>query len=101
VGDSVGLLATVAGLEAAGDVGRPANGRDLVSLWKGRFSGRARDMLELLAATAEPLTREQIASSVSLDVEGGTFRTYMSQLRSAGLVLRTRGGFQIAPELRL
>ena len=70
-------------------------------MWKGSFDGKAKDMLELLAAEPRPFARTEIADRTNLDILGGTFRTYLGHLTAAGVVLKKGKQYQIAPELAL
>jgi hypothetical protein len=90
---------TAAGLKAAGPVSKPESPRALLALWKGKLTGKARDMLDVLAAEGAPLTKAALAARVDMDVGGGSFARYMSALRSNGLMVKTSGGFRAVESL--
>lgn len=90
---------TAAGLKAAGPVSKPESPRALLALWKGKLTGKARDMLDVLSAEGAPLTKASLAERVEMDVGGGSFARYMSTLRSNGLMVKTSGGFRAVESL--
>jgi hypothetical protein len=92
---------TAAGLTAAGPVPTPKTAKELVSVWREKLEGKAKDMLEFLAAADRAITKQEIADQLGLDIKGGTFRTYLSKLTANGLVTRERGMFRIAAALAL
>lgn len=64
----------------------PLPGRELVEFWAQRIKGAA-PMLRLLAeAYPAFMTREDLAAELNLAAGGGTFGTYLSRLRSPGLI---------------
>lgn len=95
------LRLTDAGLWAAGNVARPASGAEMLAVWRDRFTGKARDILELYAASGETIPKADAIRRVGLDPAGGTARTYWGQLTGAGLLERTSGGFRAVESLRL
>lgn len=92
---------TSTGLAMAGPSQKPASPADLVALWRGKLTGKAKDMLEIFAAEHGPLGKHVIAERLGLDPAGSTFRTYLGHLRTNGLVRKTTGGFVVADELAL
>jgi DNA-binding IclR family transcriptional regulator len=70
-------------------------------VWREKLEGKAKDMLEFLAAADRAITKQEIADQLGLDIKGGTFRTYLSKLTANGLVTRERGMFRIAAALAL
>lgn len=95
------LSLTDAGAAAVGPIVPVTTPRQLVNLWRGRLSGKAKEMLELLAAEGGPLTKAEIAERVQLVPDSGTFANYLSQLRSNNLVEKSRLGYVINPALAL
>lgn len=94
------LRLTVAGLRGAGPVTRPHSPPDLLRMWREKLPGKAADMLEYLA-TVKVLTKQDLAQHTGLDLNGGTFRTYLSKLSANGLIRRDRGGLSVVESLRL
>jgi len=73
-----------------GDASRaPQTPEELLTDWKQKLGGGPARMLEAL--WAEPMSREQLAEAVNVEVTGGTFGTYLSRLRSNGLVNESGG----------
>lgn len=80
--------ATEVGIAAAGELPPVAESPDeILEMWKSNLGGGPARMLEALAA-AEPagLTRDELAEQVDITRSGGTFGTYLSRLRSNGLI---------------
>jgi predicted transcriptional regulator len=94
-------IITDSGLAITGPNRQPASAADLVALWRGKLTGKAKDMLEMFAAEHGPLAGHAIAERLGLDPSGSTFRTYLGHLRANGLVRKTTGGFIVADELAL
>lgn len=98
-GDSFAI--TAAGLKVTPRGQAPRTPAELVDFWCSKLTGRARDMLRLLSRARQPLTKEQIAHEVGMEVSAGGFNNYLGTLRSNGLVQKTRGGFEAASSLVL
>lgn len=65
----------------------PQTTDDVLHLYAGTIRAGARRMVDaLMRVYPEPLTREQLADQAQVAMEGGTFGTYLSDLRKAGLV---------------
>jgi hypothetical protein len=94
--------ATEDGLEAGGGeaVDLPTTPEGLIDMWKSRISGVG-PMLDVLAAAyPASLMREEIAHRLGMAASGGTFGTYLSRLRSNGLVEEpVRSAFRITPAI--
>lgn len=83
-GGHVGL--TPAGRRAAGHVERPAAG-SVVEGWKQALgTGPAKMIAALVAYHPHAIDQANLADRCGMTVSGGTFRTYLSRLRSNGLV---------------
>lgn len=83
------LYATEAGVDAAGvDVPPPPTTvGEVVELWSGRLRAGARRMLEAVVdAMPGELDREDLAAAAGIEASGGTFSTYLGELRRYGLV---------------
>lgn len=82
----------------------PQTSEELLQQWLGAksISGKARDMLILLwdrRNSGEPgLTRQDLAATVGL-AKSGTYSTYLSTLRSNGLIEERGGLFQASDSL--
>lgn len=80
----VGL--TAAGAAAAGHVQRP-NAGNVIEDWKKALgTGPAKMIDHLVAAHPNGVDRANLADRVSMTVSGGTFQTYLSRLKSNGLI---------------
>ena len=78
--------------------GRPRSAEDIRAMWKQAMgAGPARMIDVLFHETA--LTREQLAERVSMEPSGGSFKTYMSRLRSNGLIAERDGVVRLSAEL--
>jgi hypothetical protein len=92
VEDSAGgdLSATTAGVDLAKD-GAPATRAELVALWGQKLDRGARSMLEALLNAERPMGKDELAQLASVTPGGSSHRTYLSQLRSAGLLEQQAG----------
>jgi len=96
------LRITADGLRAAGPVERPTSPAELLAVWRERFQGKAKDLLEFLAANgSRPIPKADALKQIGLDPAGGTARTYWGQLSGCGLIEKTTGGFRAVESLRL
>lgn len=79
---------TEVGSAFAGDPGAPMSGPELVAYWQGKLSGKAKEMLATVVAMGPrgAITRAALAEAVAMEERGGSFGTYLSALRSNGLV---------------
>jgi len=83
-GGSVGV--TSAGLDAAGPVDRPAPG-SVLQQWKAALGSGPSKMIDaLMAAHPRGMDRGDLADRVGMTATGGTFQTYLSRLKSNGLI---------------
>ena len=65
----------------------PMTTEDLHAMWLERFTGGCRRMLELLIeAHPEGLEKAGLAEEAGISMAGGTWSTYLSRLRSNGLI---------------
>lgn len=82
------ILITEAGVAALGDkIETLPHGQGLRNFWLGQLTGKAVDMLTAICQVyPESITRQQIGEAVSIAHEHGTFRTYLSKLRTLELV---------------
>jgi len=63
-------------------------GPELVQLWKGKFREGAARILQFVYDNNDiaPLAKEDVARGVDFEMTGGTFNTYLSELRRNGLI---------------
>lgn len=87
-GERSALRILPAGEAAAGDVEALPVGRDLVEWWKAnRLNATQGRMLDVIVATwPQSIDRRQLAEQLGLEATGGTFGTYLSRMRSLGLI---------------
>jgi len=91
---SAELTITPRGIEYLGELPQtPKTTDEMVEMWSAKFDGKAKDMLKhLVRIYPEEVSKEELAAAVDMDVMGGSFKTYMSRLRSNGLIVAERGG---------
>jgi energy-coupling factor transporter ATP-binding protein EcfA2 len=82
------LRITNDGLQALGDYDPLPVGRDLVAYWQRELgdSGKRRIFDVVLAAYPESVSYEHVEEQTGIAVAGGTFRTYVGELRGLELV---------------
>lgn len=92
VEDSPGgdLIATAAGVELVKGA-QPVSRPELIALWGQKLDRGARAMLELLLSEGRPLGKNELAERAGVTPGGSSQRTYLSQLRSAGLMEQQAG----------
>jgi hypothetical protein len=82
-------FATQAGIEALGDQvpTAPTSHADAMTLWRKALRAGAFAMLQaIVEAGSDGLTRDQVAAAVGMTASGGTFTTYLGDLRRNGLI---------------
>jgi hypothetical protein len=96
------LQLTQAGLAYVGTTEQPQTTEELVALWCSKLSGSAKGMLRVLVdAYPRGFNREDLADAVQMEVGGGSFRTYLSALRTNGLIDTENGEIRASPSLFL
>lgn len=97
------VRATASGVEAAGDVpAAPATVAEVAGKWRATLRAGARRMLDVVVeAMPDEVGRGELAAAVEMEPTGGTFATYLGNLRSAGLVTTDRGTVRAGPALTL
>ncbi len=82
------LSITDAGLESVGDVPPlPTSPNEIVAMWAGKFRAGAARMLRAIAeAYPMHIPKEELADLTGFTASGGTFQTYLSELRRNGLI---------------
>jgi hypothetical protein len=84
--DGATIGVTPAGIDAAGSVDRPAPG-SVIQQWKSALGSGPSKMIDaLIAAHPRDMDRANLADRVGMTATGGTFQTYLSRLRSNGLI---------------
>lgn len=86
--ENTGLVsATSTGLAAAEvEPGRPLTVEEVREQWRSVLRAGARAMLDhLIEAYPASVSRDELAAATNITVSGGTFGTYLSQLRRNGL----------------
>lgn len=72
----------------ADDPTMPETPEALIEMWKPKLKGKTKAMLEALASIyPHAMTRQDLAVTVEMEVNGGGFSTYLSILRSNNLIL--------------
>lgn len=61
------------------------NGEELLQLWKSKFRAGAGSILEYVFKTSST-SKEEIGSILNFEITGGTFNTYLSELKRNGLI---------------
>lgn len=70
----------------------PRTTEEVVALWEPKLRSGARAMLNVLVKhRGQPMSRERLGEWVEMEPSGGTFSAYLSDLRTAGLII-TDGG---------
>lgn len=89
-----------AGLSAVGPLPkRPTTTADLVAMWKKAVGGAGKMLDVLVAAYPRALTRQALADALGMSAAGGTFGTYLSRLRSNGLIEVAEGRIRCSPTI--
>ncbi|MBN9497822.1 MAG: DUF853 family protein [Alphaproteobacteria bacterium] len=82
------VCATAAGLAAAGSMpAQPQTAAEIQAMWRESLGAAVGRMLDrVLEAYPNPIDRTSLAEALGMAASGGTFNTYLSRLRSNGLV---------------
>ena len=93
--------ATAAGRALIGDdLGDwPRLGRDVARLWGKKLPGVGRMVETLLKRWPHLVSRDGLAGDLGMAASGGTFGTYLSRLRSNGLIEERGKRLRLRPEL--
>lgn len=95
------VYATQAGIESVGaDIPQaPTSHDEAMAMWRGALRAGAFRMLEaVVAAGKDGISRDAMADAVNMEKTGGTFSTYLGDLRRNGLITE-RGGIAIANDI--
>lgn len=102
---ATGITITQTGLGMLGErVSQPMSTADLVAQWKEKFPGKVGEMLdELVAVFPGSRSKVDLGDIVGISPTSGTFSTYLSKLRSNGLVVvdRSTGELKASEDLFL
>lgn len=88
------VYATEAGVTSLGDKlpAKPTSHDEAMAQWRQALRAGAFKMLEaVVAAGPRGLVRQEIADEVSMESKGGTFNTYLGDLRRNGLLAESGG----------
>ena len=95
------VYATLAGIDSVGaDIPQaPTSHAEAMAMWRGALRAGAFRMLEaVVAAGKDGISRDAIARVVEMEKTGGTFSTYLGDLRRNGLITE-RGGIAVANDI--
>jgi hypothetical protein len=92
--------ATEQGASEAGDVdAMPNAGPELVAWWAQRIGSERKILEHLSGLYPHAIDKADLADALAMTASGGTFGTYLSRLRSNGLIEETGNGFRVSPNL--
>ncbi len=92
------LVATEEGLNHTEPKEIPS-GEELLNLWRGKFrAGAGRILLFLYESYPNEVSKEEIGENTGFEPSGGTFNTYLSELRRNGLIIVEGGDIKISEE---
>lgn len=77
----------------------PAPGPELVEFWCGKIGAESKFLRHLAEIYPEVVTKEELADHFEMSASGGTFGTYLSRLRSNGLIESSSVGIRAAASL--
>lgn len=94
-------VATAQGIaDLGGDIATlPPPGPALVQFWIGKINGVGPMLNRLAEIYPAWTTREQLGADINLATSGGTFSTYLSRLRTPGLIEVSGDQVRAAPQL--
>jgi hypothetical protein len=97
-----GFIVTPSGLAAAGDF-KPISRKpeDLLDMWADKFrSGAAKMLREIASRYPNAITKDELGEVLGMVFTGGTFNTYLQELKRAGLIeADSAGGVTATKEL--
>jgi hypothetical protein len=77
----------------------PPPGPQLVDFWARKIKAASKLLRYLADQYPNFITREELGSALSLSTAGGTFGTYLSRLRTPGLIEEQGDQLRAAPQL--
>lgn len=81
--------------------GTPISRAEVLNMWNAKLCRGERSMLEILLKDRKDMTREELSELSAISMTGGSFRTYLSKLRSNGLIEEVNGMVRITDTLFL
>ena len=93
-----GIELSEAGLDLVGHVPPAKTGDELADLWKPRFKAGGRRMFDALIQFPDGLSRAELAAEAGLENGSGTYSSYLSSLRRAGVIEETDGHVKLREE---
>jgi uncharacterized protein len=96
------VLITSKGMRVAGSNPRlaPQTPEQVINMWQGTLTGGARRIFNLLVEQyPDMLTRAEVGKRTQLSSRSGTFSSYLSHLRSNGLIEETSGSLKASDNL--
>jgi hypothetical protein len=86
------VMASKTGLDFIGEAPVPLqSSEEVIDMWRNNLKGGARRMFDALVAYyPHAMTKQELGNATELEPTSGTFGTYLSMLRSNGLI-ETRG----------
>jgi hypothetical protein len=76
----------------------PLNTKEVLDAWAPKFSAGARRMLDVMIRNNRAMTKQEISEGAGVSSDGGSFDTYLSQLRTAELIVKTGKMFEVNRE---
>jgi uncharacterized protein len=71
----------------------PKTLEELHSMWRSKLSGKTKDMFDILISKhPDGVYRDFLASAVGMEASGGSFNTYLSTMRTNGLITVEKDG---------
>lgn len=78
----------------------PETSDDLIRMWQSKFNGGARRMFDVLVEYyPSSITRTELGDRVGLESSSGTFGTYLSRLKSNGIIEVANGEIKASDNL--
>jgi len=68
--------------------------------WRASLGIGPAKLIDILEAAHAPMSRDALAEAAGMIATGGTFGTYLSRLKSDGVVEKSERGFALAEVLR-
>lgn len=94
---------TKEGMKNSGDIPElPTRPDELVEMWASKFrAGAARMLREIASEYPNPISKEDLGERTNFTISGGTFNTYLSELRRNNLVVVNGDSVRASNELFL
>lgn len=77
----------------------PSPGPDLVRFWAGKISGASPLLEHLLNIYPRSIDRDGLGTAMGINPSGSTLTTYLSRVRSAGLLEESGGSIRLSPSV--